>query len=47
LELKALVNALKTPITVFTADEKAPNIEMGKEYTSKPLLLTYPPFYCK
>jgi len=34
LELKALVHALKLPITIFTADEKAPNIEMGQEYNT-------------
>jgi len=44
LELKALVHALKTPITVFTAEEKSPDIEMGQEYTnqnSETLYLSY------
>lgn len=43
LELKALTHSLHVPITVYTADPKSPNIEMGSEYNSVPSLrLSYP-----
>eukprot|EP01117_Protostelium_nocturnum_P009621 TRINITY_DN3435_c0_g1_i2.p1 TRINITY_DN3435_c0_g1~~TRINITY_DN3435_c0_g1_i2.p1 ORF type:complete len:328 (-),score=175.38 TRINITY_DN3435_c0_g1_i2:65-1048(-) len=41
LELRALANSLKRPITVYTADPNAKNIEMGEEFNEKPLLLSY------
>eukprot|EP01118_Nematostelium_gracile_P004167 TRINITY_DN1489_c0_g1_i1.p1 TRINITY_DN1489_c0_g1~~TRINITY_DN1489_c0_g1_i1.p1 ORF type:complete len:341 (-),score=104.98 TRINITY_DN1489_c0_g1_i1:443-1465(-) len=40
LELRALSNSLQSPITVFTADN-GPNIEMGTDFDTEPLKLTY------
>lgn len=42
-ELKALVNALQTPILVYSAEANVPTVEMGKEFeaANKPLQISY------